>query len=77
MRCIKSVASQQFPDDFDVFIGLSGSEEFRVEALKFISMVASKCVQSHWHVYDTGLSQRSQMEHFRYLLENLSVPLDP
>jgi len=77
MHCIKSVASQQFPDDFDVFIGLSGSEEFRVEALKFISMVASKCVQSHWHVYDTGLSQRSQMEHFRYLLEDLSVPLDP
>ncbi len=77
LRCITSVAKQQFPDDFDVFIGLSGSEEFRAEALRAISLISSKCPHSHWHVDDTGLPQRSQMEHFRYLLDNLSVRVDP
>ncbi len=77
LRCITSVAKQLYPDDFDVFIGLSGSEEFRAEALRAISLISSNFPHSHWHVDDTGLSQRSQMEHFRYLLDNLSVPCDP
>jgi hypothetical protein len=77
LRCITSVAKQQYPDDFDVFIGLSGSDEFRAEALRAISLISSNCSHSHWHADDTGLPQRSQMEHFRYLLDNLSVRFDP
>lgn len=71
MRCAESRV-HQVTDDYSVFVGLSGPNNFRKEATNFL---CSLVTQQNRHIYlqDDGVESRPQMEHLRCLLHGGSM----
>jgi hypothetical protein len=75
MRCMRSVMGQTYYG-FDVIISLSGPTEFCKAAKDSIFRGAALHLGARWHVDDTGLERKAQMEHMRGMVE-LSSAIDP
>ena len=76
LRCAQSVSEQQTTSDFRVFVALSGPKKDRESMLNVVMALSSQKQNSRWYVQETGLEERPQMEHIRYLVD-LSASVDP
>jgi hypothetical protein len=80
-RTIKSIIHQRDATlknntKFSVFIGLSGSKNYRTKAFEYLAKTA-QIHNSRWYLQDDEIDARPQMEHLRSLLIHGSIPVNP